>query len=325
MTTTRSPLHRRIAAAGTALTLALGAAFAGAAATSATAAAAPAGPLGSLAPIGDCEGPAPRVTPFGDAAPPVLGWRENLVFDGRGRLWVSSVAANRVDAYDPQGRRVASVDVGSPGGLAVGPTGEVFVVTDAFPLSPTSTIWGFDPTAAQPVPRHVATLPGGRNGLAADAEGNLYTTAEAADRVLRVRPDGTVDHDWSARAAVHGTNGIAIRGGEAVVSVTFATDTVLHTVPLDRPEASRATVLTRLPELARGLDDLAITDTAVYVVGMTAGEILRVDRASGAACVLLSGLPGPTSVRVAEGFGPFGERDLFVTAVDGQIRHVALP
>lgn len=317
MTTTRSTSARRFAAVGAALALTLGAAAAGGVAA--------ANPLGSLAPIGPCEGPAPAVAPFGDASLPVVGWRENLVFDGRGRLWVSSVLENRIDGYDAGGRRVASVEVGSPGGLAVGPGGDVFVVTDPLVVAPTSTIRSFDPDSPSPQARLVATLPGGKNGLAADAEGNLYATGENAASVTRVRPDGSVDEGWSARAAVHGTNGIGIHDGTAVVSVTFATDTVLHAIPLDRPEDARATVLTRLPDLARGLDDLAVTDHDVYVAGMTGGEILRVDRASGAACVLVTGIPGPTSVRVAEGFGAFGPRDLFVTSIDGTIRHVALP
>lgn len=317
MTTTRSTSARRFAAVGAALALTLGAAAAGGVAA--------ANPLGSLAPIGPCEGPAPSVAPFGDASLPVVGWRENLVFDGRGRLWVSSVLENRIDGYDAGGRRVASVEVGSPGGLAVGPGGDVFVVTDPLVVAPTSTIRSFDPDSPSPQARLVATLPGGKNGLAADAEGNLYATGENAASVTRVRPDGSVDEGWSARAAVHGTNGIGIHDGTAVVSVTFATDTVLHAIPLDRPEDARATVLTRLPDLARGLDDLAVTDHEIYVAGMTGGEILRVDRASGAACVLVTGIPGPTSVRVAEGFGAFGPRDLFVTSIDGTIRHVALP
>lgn len=319
MTTTRTPFPRRISAAGTPLALALAAALSGGVAS-----AVPPSPLGSLAPIGPCEGQAPTVAPFGDASLPVLGWRENLVFDGRGRMWVSSVLENRVDGYDAAGHRVASVEVGSPGGLAVGAGGEVFVVTDPLVVAPTSTIRAFDPDSPRPHARLVATLPGGKNGLAADAEGNLYATGENAAGVTRVRPDGTVDEGWSARAAVHGTNGIAVRDRTAFVSVTFATDTVLHAIPLDRPEEHRATVLTRLPELARGLDDLAVTEDAIYAAGMTGGEILRVDRASGAACVLVGGIPGPTSVRVAEGFGGFGARDLFVTSVDGTVRHVAL-
>lgn len=287
-----------------------------------------ANPLGSLAPVPACDGPPPRITPFGDAATtstaaPVLGWRENLAFDGRGRMWVSSVLGDRVEAFDASGRRVATVRIASPGGVAVTPAGDVVVVTGALPTAPHSSIYAFDPDVADPTPRLVATLPAGKNGLAVDAAGNMYTTGTFAPTVTKVRPDGSVDADWSARAAVFGTNGIAIRGDTAVVSVTTSVDTVIHELPLGDPAAGRATVVTRLPDVPRGLDDLTVTDRAIYTVGWTGGEVLRLDRATGSACVLAAGIPAPTSVRVAEGFGAYGHTDLFVTSADGSIRHLA--
>lgn len=278
---------------------------------------------GSFAPLPACDGPAPRVTPFATAAPPVLGWRENLAFDGHGRMWVSSPLSGKVEGFDASGRRVASVPIAFPAGVTVGPSGDVVVVTDPLVTSPTSSIRAFDPDAAHPTARLVATLPGGKNGLASDDEGNLYTTGLFAPTVTRVGPDGAVDREWSARAAIPGSNGIAVRDGTAYVTTTLSAETVVHTVPLDDPGSGGAAVLTRLPDLPRGVDDLAVTDSALYLAGMTSGEILRTDRATGDTCVLVSGVPGPTSVRKAEGFGPYGEGDLFVTSIDGSIRHVA--
>lgn len=278
---------------------------------------------GSHAPLAMCDGPAPRVTGFGDAAAPVLGWRENLVFDGRGHMWVSNVVAGEVVAYDAAGQRVASVRIDSPGGLAVTPSGEVVVVTGALVTAARSEIFAFDPDD-DPAPRLVATLPAGKNGLAVDPAGNMYTTGLFAPTVTKVRPDGTVDEAWSAAAAIGGTNGIAIRDGAAYLSATLAPDTVIYEMPLGNPAAARPHVHTRLPEVPRGLDDLAVTDDAIYAAGMTGGEIIRVDRWTGASCVVVGGIPGPTSVRVAEGFGGYGPGDLFVTAIDGGIRHVAL-
>lgn len=280
-------------------------------------------PLGSLAPLPACDGPAPRVTPFADAATPVLGWRENLVFDGRGRMWVSEVLANQVVAYDPSGRRVASVPIESPGGVALTPGGEVVVVTGAMITAPHSRIYAFDPDATHPTARLVTTLPPGKNGLATDVDGNMYTTGLFAPTVTKVRPDGSVDEAWSAAAAIGGTNGIAIRDHTAYATVTTSVDTVIHEIHLNDPAAARPHLLTRLLDLPRGLDDLAATDDALYAAGLTGGEILRVDQRTGAACVLVGGIPGPTSVRAAEGFGGYGPGDLFVTSVDGSIRHVA--
>ena len=306
---------RRLTASAAALALAL--------VTAAVPAAAGASPLGSLAPLTPCDGPAPRVATFGEAGTPVLGWRENLAFDGRGRMWVTSLLGDRVEAFDSTGHRVASVPVVAPGGVAVTPAGEVAVVTGASPTSTRSTIVAFDPDAADPIPRLVATVPAGKNGLAVDADGNMYTTGVLAPTVIKVRPDGSIDEEWSARAAIVGSNGIAIRDRTAFVTVTTSVDTAVHEVPLDDPAASRATALTRPPALPRGLDDLAVTDRAIYAVAFTGGEVLRIDRDSGAACVLAGGIPAPTSVRVAEGFGGFGPTDLFVTSADGSTRHIA--
>lgn len=283
----------------------------------------PASP-GSLAPLAPCDGPAPRVTGFGDAAAPVVGWRENLVFDGRGRLWVSNVVTGEVIGYDAAGQRVANVRIGMPGGLAVSPTGEIVVVTGSMVVAPTSQIFAFDPDDDEPTPRLITTLPAGKNGLAVDSRGNMYTTGLFDATVTKVRPDGSVDGAWTRAAAIGGTNGIAIRDDTAFLSTTLAADTVIYEMPLDDPAAARPRVITHLPDLPRGLDDLTVTADAIYAAGMTGGEILRIDRATGAACVLVGGLTGPTSVRAAEQFGGFGPTDLFVTAVDGRIRHVAV-
>ncbi len=276
----------------------------------------------SHAPLAPCDGAPPRVTGFAEAAAPIVGWRENLVFDGRGRMWVSNVVAGEVVGYDAAGQRVATVPVASPGGLAVTPTGDVAVVTGALLTSPRSEVLVFDPDD-DPTARLIATLPAGKNGLASDSGGNLYTTGLQESAIIKLRPDGSVDHAWTGAAAIGGTNGIAIADGVAFVSATLAADTVIYEVPLDNPGAARPHVLTRLPEVPRALDDLAVTDDAIFAAGMTGGEILRVDRQTGSACVLASGIPGPTSVRVAEGFGGYGPGDLFVTSIDGQIRHVA--
>lgn len=282
-----------------------------------------ASPLGSLAPLPTCEGPAPQVTPFAESAPPVLGWHENLAFDGRGRMWVSSPLSNKVEGFDSSGRLIATVPIAFPSGVAVTPDGDVVVVTDPLITSPTSSIYAFDPDAPHPAPRLVATLPSGKNGLASDSEGNLYTTGILAPTVTKVRPDGSVDHEWSDQATVAGSNGIVVRDGAAFVTVSLAPDTAVHTLPLDDPGARRATVLTRLPDLPRGSDDLAVTENAIYTPGMTGGEILRTDRNTGETCVLVSGIPLPTSVQEAEGFGQYGTGDLFVTSIDGTIRHIA--
>ena len=275
------------------------------------------------APIGACEGPAPRVATFGETPPPVLGWTENMAFDGRGRLWVSKTFLDRVDAYDDDGEVIASVDVRAPGGLALGPDGLMHVAAGTGYLVSRSDLVTFDPSADRPEARIEARLDTRMNGLAVDAAGNRYLTSLDKVRLTRVGPGGEVDEDWSRAAALGVSNGIAIEDGTAYV--TQSTDrAAVHAVPLDRPGEWTTTELTAPPTVPRGLDDLDITAEALYVTSWSSGEVYRIDRASGEACVLVSGIPRATSVLVADGFGDFGPNDLLVTSLHGPIRHVAL-
>lgn len=275
------------------------------------------------APIAACEGPAPRVTTFGDTPPPVLGWTENQAFDGQGRLWVSKTFLNRVDAYNGDGEVVASVDVRAPGGIALGPDGRMHVAAGTGYLADRSDLATFDPAAATPEARIEAGLDSRKNGLAVDGTGNRYLTGLDDAGLTKVRPDGTVDDEWSAAAAIGVANGIAIEGDTAYVSQSTSR-TVLLAVPLDRPEETTTTTLTAPPAAPRGLDDLAVTPHAIYVTSWTTGEVFRVNRDTGDACVLVGGIPRATSVVLADGFGPFGQGDLLVTSLHGPIRHVAL-
>ncbi|MCT1711952.1 SMP-30/gluconolactonase/LRE family protein [Dietzia cinnamea] len=275
------------------------------------------------APIAPCPGPAPRVSTFGDAPVPVVGWTENLALDADGRLWVSKTFLNRVDAYDPDGRVVASVAVRAPGGIALGPDGRMHVAAGTGYLADRSDVVTFDPNAERPEARIEARLDARMNGLAVDAAGNRYLTSLETDRLTRVTAAGEVDDDWSRRAQVGVSNGIAIEGHTAYVTQS-TTRTVVLEVPLDRPEATTTRELTTPPEIARGLDDLAVTPQALYVTSWTTGEVFRVDRGTGDACVLVGGIPRATAVVVADGFGEFGPDDLLVTSLHGPIRHVRL-
>ena len=275
-------------------------------------------------PIPPCPGPAPRVSTFDDASVPVVGWTENLALDGHGRLWVSKTFLDRVDAYAPDGRVVASVAVRAPGGIALGPDGRMHVAAGTGYLADRSDVVTFDPAAERPEARIEARLGARMNGLAVDADGNRYLTSLETDRLIRVTAAGEVDAGWSQRAAIGVSNGIAISGDTAYVTQSTSRTVVLE-VPLSRPEATTTTrELTTPPEIPRGLDDLAVTPESLYVTSWTSGEVFRLDRATGEACVLVSGIPRATAVVVADGFGDFDERDLLVTSLHGPIRHVEL-
>lgn len=295
-------------------------------ATSSDAPAGAPGSVGSLAPeapIAPCPGGPPEVTTFGEAPAPVLGWTENLAFDGHERMWVSKTFLDRVDAYAPDGRVVASVAVHAPGGIALGPDGRMHVATGTGYFPERSDLATFDPAAHNPEVRIEAELDSRKNGLAVDSDGNSYLTGLDDETLTKVTPEGEIDVDWARAAGIGGANGIVIEGDTAFVS-RATSESVVHSVPLDRPEDSTATILTTAPVPARGLDDLDITPEALYVTSWTTGEVFRIDRATGDACVLVNGIPRATSVLVADGFGEYGERDLMVTSLHGPIRHVAL-
>ncbi|MEU9118781.1 hypothetical protein AB0C96_02790 [Streptomyces sp. NPDC048506] len=267
---------------------------------------------------------------FRKGGPPLLDWRENLEFDGRGTLWVSHVTRHRVEGYAPDGTLRTSVPVNGPGGIRRGPDGMMYVNYGVNPL--TSAISGggiirFDPTAAAPKPVKVVDGVSGINGLAIDADGNFYLSRELATGVLKIRPDGTRDEKWTRAANVFGTNGLHIAGDQLYASViTDATSPVVR-IPLDDP-ARHTTVATLSPHPfgIKLLDDLTVFDGKLIVTSFRDGELIQVDPATGRSCTLAAGLRMPTSVRLARGFGEHSaQHALFVSEASGRIMKVTVP
>ncbi|MFI9719415.1 SMP-30/gluconolactonase/LRE family protein [Streptomyces sp. NPDC052396] len=286
-----------------------------------TAAPAAAAPRASIA---SCPRQA-RTTVFHRGGIPLLDWRENLEFDGRGTLWVSHSGKHRVEGYAPDGSLRTSFPVDGPGAIRRGPDGMMYVNFGVYPLASDGGVLRFDPTAAVPRPQRVFHHTPGINGLAIDAQGNFYLSRELATGILKVRPDGTRDERWTRAADVFGTNGLEIVGDQLYASVITSTSSPVVRVPLDDP-AHHTTVaeLSPNPLDLKLLDDLtAVDDGALVVVSFRAGELIRVEPATGRSCVLVSGLHMPTSVRVAHGFGEHDRQHaLFVTEASGRIVRV---
>lgn len=159
------------------------------------------------------------MTVFREGGVPLLDWRENLEFDGRGTLWVAHLTKNRVEGYAPDGTLRASVAVPGPGGIRRGPDGMMYVNFGVKPLTRAGGIMRFDPAAERPrAETFVAGIPG-VNGLAVDAEGNFYLSRELATGIVRIRPDGTEDEEWTRKADVFGTNGLEVVGDQLYASV----------------------------------------------------------------------------------------------------------
>lgn len=257
---------------------------------------------------------------------PLLDWRENLEFDGRGTLWVAHIAKHRVEGYAPDGTLRTSFPVSGPGGIRRGPDGMMYVNFGVNPLRPAGGIMRFDPTAATPKPEKVVDGITGINGLAIDAEGNFYVSRELATGVLKIRPDGTRDEEWTRKASVFGTNGVEIVGDQLYASVITDTRSPVVRIPLKDP--AHHTAVTELSSGILGaklLDDLTSFGGDLVVASFRDGELIRVDPETGRSCVLVNGLRMPSSVRVARAFGDNDpRRTLFVVEASGRILKVTV-
>lgn len=255
---------------------------------------------------------------------PFVDWRENLVFDGRGRMWVSDYTGNKVEGYDATGRRVATLPVKGPGGLAQGPDGRIQVNT--------SIVWGegtvssFDPAAAQPSLRVDIPKVSGHNGLAVDGQGRRYVTGEGSKTVRRYGADGTFDAAWSSAARASSSNGAFVAGDSVFVSrLIDLTSSVVRLSTAADPAPQTVASLSPYVLNFKGLDDLTVVGRHLYVAGFISGEITRVDTTTGATCQLASGIALPTSVRAPKAFGDTDpSRDLFVTAADGAVTRLTV-
>ncbi|MCC3772226.1 hypothetical protein K6I34_005603, partial [Streptomyces sp. UNOC14_S4] len=176
-----------------------------------------------------------NATVFHPGGVPLADWRENLEFDGHGTLWVSHLAGNRVEGYAPDGTLRTTVPVSGPGGIRRGPDGRMYVNYGVSPLARDGGIVRFDPAADRPRPEKVVSGTPGINGLAIDGAGNFYLTRELATGILKIRPDGTRDEEWTRKAAVFGTNGLAVAGDQLYASVLVDLASSLVRIPLDDP------------------------------------------------------------------------------------------
>lgn len=276
-----------------------------------------------------CPGPAAEVTVFVPGAVPVAEWRENLAFDGLGGMWVSNLGRNlregRLEKYTADGALQATLPLRAPVGVVRGPDGLVYA---SGTWEGVDGVFRFDPAADDPIPELFTEGLPGANGMAFDDDGNLYLSDFLRTGITKIRPDGTTDTAWSELADVPSPNGLVVVEDVLFANVTMDLSAPIERVPLADPGAHAPIAhLSPPPMVPKGLDDLtAGPSRALYVAAYSSGELLRVDRQTGEACVVASGLGQPTSVRFPRAFGSFHPAgDLFVTEVSGNIRHIHLP
>ncbi|MEU1204235.1 hypothetical protein [Nocardia sp. NPDC005825] len=256
---------------------------------------------------------------------PLLDWSENLTFDeATESFWVARTQRDVVEKYDGDAHLVASVPVRVPGAVRRGPDGLMYATFGNSPLSGLSGGSGvvrFDPAAADPTPEVFVSGLGQANGAAFDADGTLYVADTSANSVVRIRRDGSIDADWTARShtalAALGLGADGIVAADGILYVTLLESPTGRVVALPIDDPARATVAVDLaPAPLSGPllpDDLAIVDGLLYIA-TGSGQLVLADPAAHTSCTVLSGQP-LTSVAVA----PAPARTLLLGTESGDV------
>ncbi|AKU15302.1 SMP-30/gluconolactonase/LRE family protein [Luteipulveratus mongoliensis] len=256
-----------------------------------------------------------------------LGVLENLAFDGRGGLLLSSQtllgpggAIKRVSAGGASTTAVSNVT--GPGGIVVDGRTAYFATGN----SASSGVLGLKDGTIQALDLDtgaVRTTASGLtqpNGLERLPDGTFVVSRDLglSTTMTRVAPSGELS---TYAPSISSTNGLAYDASRhrLYVASTFNPTTTISGVDVRRPDAP-PTVAT-LPGIGplNSADDLTVgADGQVYVALNLAGKIVRVDPDTGTSCTIASGLP--TSSSVAFGSGPgWDAGSLYVTSFLGTV------
>lgn len=243
---------------------------------------------------------------------------ENLAFAADGTLFASDIGGDRLLRVRADGAVDVVASVPGMHGLALGPDGLLY----AGASGNGAEVWRL--TSLSPLSREVvASGLEAANGLAFDGAGNLFASSPLGAsppylvRVPRL-PEGGFGA-WEAWGDEYGTNGLWTEPGGATLLSAVTAD---QSSPIVRVSATDPADVEIVAELSfgaltlqpgahlpsgdasalapKGLDDLTLAPSGeIYAAAHVSGELLRVDPATGAACVLASGFEEPTSVRLA--------------------------
>ena len=182
------------------------------------------------------------------------------------------------------------------------------------------------------------------NGLAFAPNGDAYVSNDVDAGLIRI--PRTHPSAWSVLDDVWGSNGLVVtRDGKTMyATITFDQRSPIERISLPSGAHTTAFQLTvgvvslkpavyTNPDLSRpllgvkGLDDMTSDGRYLYPVANGLGELLRVDPRTGAACLIVSGFPTSSSVRIAPESGPFADHDrgtidFYITRFTGQIMRV---
>lgn len=259
-----------------------------------------------------------------------LGSLENLEFDRRGGLLVSATAASAIKRIRPNGRTTTLIaDVDSPGGLRVRRHRLYFNTGDSSKSGVTGatdgTVGRFNlRTGRRRTWARGLTMP---NGLAflPDGDAVVSRAVGSGTGVTRIRRHPRrVQTNW---ARVDDTNGLAVDpdGRWLYAAQTFKLDSPVIRIRISNPD--RIETVARLGGLGipKGLDDMTLNRRGIlFVAANASGEIIRLNPATGSACVIARGLQRPSAVKFGVGPG-WSSKKLYVSSFDGTVRELKRP
>jgi sugar lactone lactonase YvrE len=167
--------------------------------------------------ISTVAGSAPFVFHEGDAHQAPLGEVTSVAVDASGNVYAADVSNRIVVRITPEGelRIVFNLRPATPAGpgtasIAVDNAGNVYVLESEFNAAPRISKIDSISGQATTIIDGVLNQP---NGLAVDANGNLYVAEAGTDLIRRIAPDGTI-----TTVAGNGTCGSSGEGGQATLA-----------------------------------------------------------------------------------------------------------
>jgi hypothetical protein len=277
---------------------------------------------------------------------------ENLLFDGSS-LWISDDTSGAIRRLSAGGAEAPAskemTGISSPGGLAIGPDGLIYAGTgdsieSALIQKGRASVISFEPNDPVATKKVYASGFNMANGLTFAPNGDVYTSNDVDTGLIRIPRAHPAA--WSLLDDVWGSNGLVVtlNGRTMYAAITFDQRSPIERISLPSGAHSTAFQLTAgvvslkpavytNPDPSRplvglkGLDDMTTDGRYLYPVANAMGELLRVDPRTGAACLIASGFPTSSSVRIAPESGPFADHDprtidFFVTRFTGQIMRI---
>jgi SMP-30/Gluconolactonase/LRE-like region len=260
-----------------------------------------------------------------------LGSLENLEFDGSGGMTISATDNHAIERLTPGGNVTTLVpNVNAPGGERVIGHTLYFNTGDAaqsgFANTPDGTLERFDlGTHQRTTFASGLTMP---NGLAVLPTGDFVVSRDigSGTGITRI-PLNDPAHPQPNWAKLDDQNGMAVdpTGTFLYADQTFTLDSAVYRIRISDPTDMKVVATLYDSGIPKGLDDMTIDSKGVlYVAANAAGQVIRLDPASGKHCTIVSGLQNPSSLKFGRGPG-WNTSHLYLTGFDGAVRELIPP